>query len=587
VNAPHNALFSPDGLYIAISYRGANPAVWFLGGDEPRIIAHFDHRTRRNTAPLYEHTRTLYVQSFAWNPLTGHLLGTFYGGMVFKWHPQEGDSMLASNRGESIKCSADGKLFITGAFDGTLRIWDFEHFTPIYQLRYPLRIQDLDLGRNQARVYDLRERYCNIWEPTSLLRALESDDVASDSQSRTESEQPSIAAESVREQEDFEPITAFSVASRAMVYAIGDDSGKIAISDFDGEPMAEISDAYMSIEQLLWCGDASTLASVDLGRDITIRRFEPTSNGEPSYSKSSVLQCFSEPEEIQQLQFNDSGEVLMVVTPTALKVQQLPEDSKTVVVPTVRLSKWAPHPHDRNLVLGFSANQVILMPWADPLHAVTFAYEEAAGEARAFDRTTTRTLRLPNPRRPSEAYPTSPSEIDQTVHKVCISSSGSLIMVEIFGTTKQARRRSACLLMETAFSAESDDSTSVVSVCSIPSRLTEALHTSLGFVDPDHLVMPARKGSFAEHRRTQSRRQRDLSTFVFVDKDFWVCSADIGMVQDEEVEIRKHFFLPGDWRNAEWLELATVTPSGHVLCPRNGTVATVSNGLTEEFGGAG
>ncbi|KAK5167353.1 uncharacterized protein LTR77_007052 [Saxophila tyrrhenica] len=579
VNAPHNAQFSPDGLYLAISFRGASPAVWYLGDSVPRFVAHFDERSRGSSIHLHEHTRVIYIQAFAWNPLTGHLLGTYYGGGVFKWHPRDRDFAIDDSKCESIKCSADGKLFITGSSDGALRIWDFEHFTPIYQLRYPLHIEDLDLARSEARIYDLREQYCNIWEPTSLLKALESDDVTSDTQS---SDMPSFVAESVGEQENFEPITALASLGSADLYVKGDDAGQISICDFDGVAVAETPASPMSIEQLSWCGAAQLLASVDLGREIVVRKLESFPAEDRWHKETAVVQTYSEWDEVHQIELQLSGERLLVVTPDALKVHTVRESSAPVVIPVVHAKRWITHPTDDNLVLGFGPHQVTSLPWDDPLNASSLVYRPSAQNGMDSAAEAMASLRLPNPRRPSQAYPASPSEINQTAHKVFISPSTDLAMVELFETTKQTRRRAACLLMETKHFSKKTTETSIP-VCSLPSDLTDNLYISLGFVNAESQATANHRGSFAEHRRSSVRRQYNLSTFVFVDRNFWVCTSDVGFPQEQNVAIRKHFPLPRDWQNAECLDMATVTETGNILCPRNGNVAVVSNGLIEEY----
>ena len=47
--------------------------------------------------------------------------------------------------------------------------------------------------------------------------------------------------------------------------------------------------------------------------------------------------------------------------------------------------------------------------------------------------------------------------------------------------------------------------------------------------------------------------------------------------------VKRHFFLPRDWQNLDWLELAVMRPDGVLLCPRNGEVALVEEGLREEW----
>jgi hypothetical protein len=157
-------------------------------------------------------------------------------------------------------------------------------------------------------------------------------------------------------------------------------------------------------------------------------------------------------------------------------------------------------------------------------------------------------------------------------------------MVEIYNTTKQTRRRFDCLLIETKQITAANE-TKTLPVNSIPPYVTNVLYKSLGFIDTASLDTSMRGRSPAEQRRFILRRDHQMSTFVFVDKEFWICSVDIGFAHDHETEIVKHFFLPREWQNAEWLDMAMVTTSGDVLCPRNGTVAVVSNGLIAEFDG--
>lgn len=577
VNAPYAARFSPDGNQIAISYRGANPAVWFVGSTEPRLVGHFDSRARRTSSQMQQHSRILYVSAFAWHPLTGHLLGAYYGGTIFKWHPQEGDfARFEDVKADHIKSSADGKLFVTSSSDGTFRIWDFEHFTPIYQLRYPVRIQDIEIGRNEARIYDLRQQFCHIWEPTSLLRAVESDDASSDAQSSKESEVQSTTAESVREREDFEPITAFAVQRTCCIYATGDDAGKIMIWNADGDSLAEILDGLMSIEKLAWCDKTQHLASVDLARTIKIRDLRSTAETQPEQKDSpKVLLSFSESDEVLQILFQPDGQALMVVTRTALKLYSLSVKSAPSIIPMSRHGQWILHPQHADIALGFCADEVMVLKWSNPPAFITRSFRRLDG----LEASVNTQPRFQSSRQVRQKEVT---EYDLTVHKVLVSTQTTLALVEIFGVVQHTQRRSSCLLVD--FKAiDPGETSSPIATRAIPTKLADALYTSLGFIDADCLQVVGRASSFAEHRRSVSRHQHDLGTFAFVDRGFWVCSVDMGMTQPGDLELRRHFPVPRDWQNAEWLDMAAVTTSGDFLCPRNGDVAVVSNGFLEEF----
>ncbi|KXT07947.1 hypothetical protein AC579_3909 [Pseudocercospora musae] len=584
VNSPHNATFSPDGHFLAISYRAANPSVWLTGSANPRRIGQCDFRARRSLNQMQRHTNYAYVTTFAWNPLTNHVLGLYLDGAVFKWHPQESDDFILSTEFActAIRCSADGKLFATASLDGTLRVWDFEHFTPIYHLRYPVSIRDLDLGVNEARIYDLRDQYCNIWEPGSLLKALESDDATSDAQSNRGSEHPSLASEAV--QEDFEPVTAMSARQDVPIYAVGDDAGQILISNLEGDILLDIQDGSMSamgVDKLVWCDDRHRLAGIDIGRQITIWQLPRVVEMDHLTGTASILRSFSEHDAVLQALFDPTGDKLLIATPTGIKIHSVLDSTQVVVVPVVVPSHWLPHPHDKAYAIGLGARGVTLLPWHIPLNITCLEYDATSNEAEIAQQV--KRLQL-HPRRPSQAYPMSPSEVSHTVDRAFLSPDGRIALIEVYDITKQISRRHDTLLMRTA-QINNANKSSTVSVRSIAPAVAEVLYKSLGFVDCNNLVLIKGARSMSEHRRSIQRRDQGLSTFVFVDKDFWVCSVDIGYMKDQQSEIVKHFFLPRDWQNSEWLDMATVMTSGDFLCPRNGTVAVVSDWLGEEFDG--
>ncbi|GIZ37585.1 hypothetical protein CKM354_000102800 [Cercospora kikuchii] len=572
VNAPHNAQFSPDGLYIAISYRGANPAVWFLGGNEPCFVAYLDRHggsSPRNAISQHQRTRASHAGAFAWNPLAGHLLGTYFDGGVFKWHPQHRDLVVHKFRGNEIKCSADGRFFVTGAKDGAIRIWNFEHFVPIARIHYPSLIRDLDIS--EARVYDLREQYCNIWEPSSLLGALEGDEMAGDAHLGCGVDDQSVAAESHREQEEFYPITALLTLRDASLYAFGDDGGKITIANFDGKVVAEVPGGFMSIEHLSWCERACLLASVDLGHDITIRKIGNLHDRLYRTQVIETVRTFSESQEVLQILLDTDGDALLVVTPSAMEVHLIFKDVAPIIVPAAHPSKWIMHQSDKPLAVGFGAEQVTVMSLESPLESTCLPYKAFRADGDQVN-----ISQLFSADRPSQAYPFGPSDINQTVHKVYISPDNTLAMIDMYEDTMHSKRRTACLLIE-MMHLEIEALAQAIPVQSVPCRLIEVLYMPLGFVNTGLITSSSRRDSLTE--------QLICSTFVFVDRDFWVCSVNLTFAETQgpDAIIRKHFFLPRDWQNAELLEMASVTPAGDVLFPRHGKVAVVCNGLFEEF----
>jgi WD40 repeat protein len=564
-NAPHNAKFSPDGRQIAVSYRATVPSVWRLDNyAKPYNVEYCDERARGIAIPCH-------VVLFAWNSITGHLLGIYDGGTIFKWHPQKKDFKQRDLKCQVIKCSADGRLFVTGDEQGVLKIWDFDNFEPIYKLYYPFEVKDLDLGRSQPRVYDIRDKYCHIWEPNSLVRAMEGEEGASDSRSV-----PSLASEA--DKENFEPITAFSACRGRDVYAIGkedDYTGQVSVCDYDGQVLSRMR-SRLTPEKLAWCPSKAYLASNDLEQETNVWKFELNKPSDKlSLRTPSLLRTFKENSNVKQIMFDSSGSYLLVTLSLqdehSLEIRSLTKSS-IVTIPSPEPSYWTILSNQNALAVGFNSRQVTLFTWADPLQFVGLLYKDLEGDTGQIQGS----VAVHNPRRPSDMRSLSPSEIDNTVHKVLSSPNDSLVLVEIFGNTRQARRRSNCLLIETK-SLIYNRTQGTVPVCSIPSALLDILCVSLGFVHAECLL-PPRRGT-----GTTPWTRGPQCTFAFIDKDFWVCTVDMIFGIAQVPRVRKHFFLPMDWQNVEWLDMATVTPEGQVLCPRNGDIAVISNGFLEDF----
>lgn len=89
---------------------------------------------------------------------------------------------------------------------------------------------------------------------------------------------------------------------------------------------------------------------------------------------------------------------------------------------------------------------------------------------------------------------------------------------------------------------------------------------------------PLRSASISGSR---SNRTDEPCCLAFIDHDFWVRTWSLDDL--EGANSKRHFFLPRDWINMDCLELAQVTADGRLLCPRNGEVAVVHNGLKIEW----
>ncbi|KAK5936805.1 hypothetical protein PMZ80_010924 [Knufia obscura] len=574
-----NAQFSPDGTHVAISHRAAHPTVWSLKAKMPQFVAQCERRhSRKPSAQSPWRSNYTDAQAFCWSPISGHLLGIWNDGCVFKWHPTDGEYQMSDIKSWAIKCSADGKLFVTSSGDGTLRIWDFERFVPIYHLFRPKEIKDLAIDRNEACVYDIRDMHCSTWQPNALLRLMEFDDKNSDSKSSHDgSNQPSLVSDLYHE--DTEPVTAMSTNCIGDMYATGNDVGQAYLYTYDGTLISILSKIYFSVDHIACCSARNVVAIAYLSRDISVRTIIIDANNISRTIEQEPLLSYGESDTIRQLLFSFDGSLLLVVTSTALKIYNIDEKEIIGILPEAQEHRWINHPTDNGLLLGFAADHLRIMPWYNMLETITCQYDRIT-ESNAPPYLGNKT------RRPSQTYPLSPSETNVAAKKVLVSCEAKFIFVETRCTTKQAARRTDLLLIELVH-IDRGKRALYAPVRSVPAELSKAFSVGLGFIATDRVgtYQPRRPSAPTTFntRRPSFQPQYGEQTFVFIDHDAWVCTINLSSEDGRSRPIRKHFFLPRDWQNSEWLELASVTPDGTFLCPRNGEVAVVSGGLDFEW----
>jgi WD40 repeat protein/pimeloyl-ACP methyl ester carboxylesterase len=618
-NSPRRAQFSHDGSLIAVAYRGLPLSVWSVADSSPRPIGRCERAGNMTAVSRAMQTNFTDAQAFCWNPMTNHILGVFNDGCVFKWSPLDNDYSISKIRATHIECSVDGKFFVTSSNSGTLSIWEFYHFVPIYQLSYSASVTDLAIDCNEARIYDLRDKFCNIWEPSALLRLLESEEKTSDSGSTRESSTQAtmISDASV---EDSDPITSLAVSTSGTRYTIGDDEGNLCLYSITGSRMAEVARRFMTIEHISWSLDSEILASSDLSRSVLVQRL-PNSSATNRLPAVTTIFTSDQREPILQLLLSPKGDYLLIQTTKSTKMFSVEKGAEVHSFTLESNFRWANHPGNPGVFLGFGQYTITIHNWGsvEPLHRITLQHDDVEANENA-------TPREAQQRRPSGSYPMAPSEIETKVTKVLFPVEGSLTLIELSHATHQYMRSKQYMLADVFSILPGQE---VIIAEALPAELRLEIELPLGFIASKYLNTTTRRKSSsyssgalgipqlnnsATRRKSSSysagalgipqlndtatRRksssyspgaltipQLDIpdseQTLVFVSKDFWICTYTIGAGAPSR--IKKYFFLPRDWLNTDWLELATITADGKLLYPRNGEVAIIDGWLSEEW----
>lgn len=241
---PACASFSPDGTQVAISYRGIMPLrVWHT--ETGKLIGTLD---RRGEFSRGLHSGACYAFRLAWNLVTGHVLGVYNEGSVFKWHPLEARSWEPQQplRASELACCPDGKMFVTASRDGSLKVWTFEYFTLLY--------------------------HCHVWEPNSLMRMAEMDDADSDlAGSRPGSTSFSLVSEEETVTAILDPINCLAHSRHGTAYAYSNEVGMLSVVlDADATKIEDQGETIMGVSCTAWSEDGQ-IATADIGGNIVLR----------------------------------------------------------------------------------------------------------------------------------------------------------------------------------------------------------------------------------------------------------------------------------------------------------------------------
>ncbi|KAF3798289.1 hypothetical protein GCG54_00015269 [Colletotrichum gloeosporioides] len=115
-------------------------------------------------------------------PITGHILGLYNEGGVFKCYPLDSDAQEPSPpiNAHEIACAPDGRTFITVTRNRPLQVLNFDNFTLLFCLSCESPVMVITLSVDGRRIYDLTESYWNVWEPNSLIRTADADEIDSE-----------------------------------------------------------------------------------------------------------------------------------------------------------------------------------------------------------------------------------------------------------------------------------------------------------------------------------------------------------------------------------------------------------------------
>lgn len=542
--------FSPDSSQVAVAFRGAPLSVWGLSGQG--LIS----RCRRNQADRRFASARPWTAAngVLWHPQSGEVIGIYQDATVFRWDPLEDSSHDLPLTATTIALSPDGELLASNA-NGAVRISRFSDFGPLWILRCDYPVSDLAFSPDNKRLYDIRGSFCNVWEPNALVRLFDLEAPASEARSESGITMMS-AAMSEAEADISEPISALAVAPHGDLICVGNTAGAVRVLTRSGEEAADLwqSSNFMPVQQIAWSMDGCHIALCDIFRTVVVKKikYADSSTAISKMPAKSVFEAHDNGNDgpLEQLVFNQQANLLLLASAASAQVWSIESSSCISRWESKNgntTNKWIQHPSHPDKLLRISAEKAYYCGWQNLVERSAISFDVPHTHERP---SSPRTDRIRKPSLPPSMIS---EDTGSVVDKAMLTHDGAHIMIETTRFLEGRRSERQTMIFSRS---EFDGSRSFVSPKPLPLPLLGRLQLPLD-------VLPR-------------------NTFVFLDNDNWLCSWHLGST-DGTTGIKRHFFLPRGWLNAECQELCTMLASGDLVVPKDGEIAIITSDLAFQW----
>ncbi|KYG47040.1 hypothetical protein M433DRAFT_63914 [Acidomyces richmondensis BFW] len=548
-NSPSFMQFNGDETQIGVCYRGCPLTVWSL--NENRCIGRSKRSKFFGSNGAWPSGNRFAVDRFTFNPVTGHVLGIYKEGCIFKWHPITDENHEVSSNADEIDASADGKLFITSNTDGNIAVWSFPYMSKIYQLSSSGLVQGLSFSPDTQRFYDIRGRSVNAWEPDALIKFIEREVSGSDSAS--EEQVSSFINPCGALATPIEAITAVATCLNDKLFCVGNEEGIIHLHDVQTGQKRKIAEFSNSqcVNHLALSVDGTRIVAADLIGDFLLK--EISDNGSLDTGFGAIkISTLARPKldlqnrAIHQILFNNDASLLLVVSNSFAQIWSI-HLNKVIARSELKechTRQWLQHFSRDELIFGFGPYDIKVYRWSDLKELSTICFDEKASQVD-YIKPTWIGERLPYSHR---------AHLETTgiaqVTRAFLTQDGLHILVQVKIRSAQGSGDKRLLIFDRRHLEQTiDSSRSISSFFEAPKHILDCINIPLG-------ILPGCR-------------------LVFLDTDLWLCTINLSTLGQKDT-VRRRFFVPRDWATTACFELSCLLQNGIFICPRDADVAIVN-----------
>jgi len=549
--------FNGDKTWVGVAYRGAPLAVWRI--HDGKCI------NRCQRAPGNPSSTWFVVDRLTWNAVTNHAIGIYRGGYIFKWHPITNENVEKQVFADEIAASPNGRRFATSDPTGTVKVWDFASFRPIFCVRNENLVAAVTFSPDGRRLYDLRGASVIVWASDKVASF---DKVDERTNNTNKQKKPSLGLLNYPMQDNVAPqsVTAFALAPDGSSYCIGDEVGIVLLYQ-KGEQDSFVLVRFNSslpITCIKWCESGGYVAVSSLAGVVQVKAICQQTPDNPVLPAPSGKFYNGTVDEIT---FSRDGQLLFISSPENTGAVWSVAEGRVqarAAMDSGSDRKWLCHPTQPDIILGYGVQDVRAYSWKTLDFLGRASYHELPRQ-QAYGRASKATA----PEATDSAQPSRINDIhvvEGSVTKAMLTQDLKHILVSALVQRSGVGTTNLMIIPITALETADEGG---------------CLPPSLGFI------------SIAPHILAQIQVPLGVLPsleLAFLDHDLWVCTYSLKSVFRSGLadSYRRFYFIPRDWVrvggvNSDSRDNCALTASGTLFWPRDDRVVAIECTLDDRW----